>query len=337
MVTSAGNSVVEVSASFGTDNNLNVNGATTHTWATAGVGGWFSFALFNVWADGAAYVPIVGSYADAGIEVFGQELWHYHNEIAELHLATNPQYGKQACVGYDYTILDLGLTISACAQGSVGLQATLDILAKQGNFGPPFETSEKIGQAKAVVKPWANFQLTAEASADIGVTRGGIGGTMTLLNASLPAEGNLQWGLTHLDPPTLAVTADVSLDLNISTLSGNIHAWVEQGHPDYCSVDCGFFDCYYPCWGYSTAYDDDLISWGGLSWSWNLYQAGGEMQIGDGPGECSHDVCTMGLTLGASCSECTAAVCAADSYCCDVMWDATCVGQVPYFCGQSCE
>jgi hypothetical protein len=335
--TETGNSVVNVGASFGTDNNLNLNGATTHSWATAGVGGWFSFDLFNVWADGAAYVPIVGSYADAGIDVLGARLWHYHQELAEIHLEANPQYGRQACVGYDYTILDLGLTISACAKGTVGLQAKLDVAAKDGNEGPPFETSGKIGKANALVKPWASLQLVAEASADIGVTRGGVSGTMTLLNTSLPAKGNLTWGLTNFDPPTLTVAADVSLDLNIETLSGNIHAWVEQGHPDWCDADCWLFDCGYPCWGWSTVWDDDLISWGGYAWSWNLYSAGGTMTLGDGPGVCSHDVCTMGDTLDASCSPCAAAVCAADSYCCDALWDTACVDLVGSVCETSCQ
>lgn len=335
--TSQGNSVVSVDASFGTDNHLDLNGATTHTWAHGGMGGWFSFDLFDVWADGAAYTPVIGSYADAGVEVFGQQLWHYHQDLSSLHLQASPQYGKQACAGYDYTILDLGLSIEACASGTVGLDATLDIQAKYGNNGPPFEAAWRIGDATAVVVPWASLQLNAHASADIGVTRGGISGNMNLLSVQLPATASLQWGLNNVTPPQLAVSAIVNLDLSISTLDGNIHAWVEQGHPDWCDLDCGLFDCGYPCWGWSTVYDDDLISWGGYAWNFNLYSAGGVMTIGEGAGPCPHDVCSMGETLDASCSTCTASVCAVDSYCCDVMWDGYCVLLAEEECGATCE
>jgi hypothetical protein len=51
------------------------------------------------------------------------------------------------------------------------------------------------------------------------------------------------------------------------------------------------------------------------------------------PAECAHDVCQPGSKLEAACSPCAAAVCAADSFCCNNAWDALCAQQAE----QSCE
>jgi hypothetical protein len=60
-------------------------------------------------------------------------------------------------------------------------------------------------------------------------------------------------------------------------------------------------------------------------------------------GTCTHTVCTEGAALTASCDDppvspsCVAAVCAADSYCCDTLWDSVCVGEVDDYCFATCE
>jgi hypothetical protein len=51
---------------------------------------------------------------------------------------------------------------------------------------------------------------------------------------------------------------------------------------------------------------------------------------------CPHSICTTGIALGSSCDACAASVCAADPYCCQAAWDATCVGEVTSICNQSC-
>jgi vibriolysin len=53
-------------------------------------------------------------------------------------------------------------------------------------------------------------------------------------------------------------------------------------------------------------------------------------------GSCRHDVCSSGTKLPTSCDSCVADICAADSYCCNTKWDATCVREVGSVCGQSC-
>jgi hypothetical protein len=51
-----------------------------------------------------------------------------------------------------------------------------------------------------------------------------------------------------------------------------------------------------------------------------------------GSGTCAHDVCSVGDKLTVGCDPCATAVCAQDSYCCDVEWDQLCVDEVAQFC-----
>jgi hypothetical protein len=59
---------------------------------------------------------------------------------------------------------------------------------------------------------------------------------------------------------------------------------------------------------------------------------------GDAPDAegCAHSLCATGGALQTTCDPCTTLLCAQDPYCCDVAWDATCVGQVSSICGQTC-
>jgi hypothetical protein len=55
-----------------------------------------------------------------------------------------------------------------------------------------------------------------------------------------------------------------------------------------------------------------------------------------GGSQCTHNQCTAGEALDASCNSCTAAVCFADPYCCQTEWDSVCVGEVQTECGGDC-
>ncbi len=54
------------------------------------------------------------------------------------------------------------------------------------------------------------------------------------------------------------------------------------------------------------------------------------------PASCSHDVCSAGGHLDASCDPCVAEVCAADSFCCAGQWDARCASEVKSVCPAAC-
>jgi hypothetical protein len=51
---------------------------------------------------------------------------------------------------------------------------------------------------------------------------------------------------------------------------------------------------------------------------------------------CAHPECAQGDALDATCSECAAALCAADPYCCSTSWDSLCVTEVAMYCANGC-
>jgi hypothetical protein len=54
-------------------------------------------------------------------------------------------------------------------------------------------------------------------------------------------------------------------------------------------------------------------------------------------GVCAHDLCTPGAPLDPTCDECAGAVCGADPFCCETLWDRACVDQAEQTCGLTCE
>ena len=52
-------------------------------------------------------------------------------------------------------------------------------------------------------------------------------------------------------------------------------------------------------------------------------------------GNCVHNACVTGNKLGVNCDgvSCVSKVCAKDSFCCAVLWDSICVGEVDTYCG----
>ncbi|WP_437321325.1 hypothetical protein [Sorangium sp. So ce385] len=59
--------------------------------------------------------------------------------------------------------------------------------------------------------------------------------------------------------------------------------------------------------------------------------------IGEETTSCAHGKCEEGGPLDPACDPCVASICAIDSFCCDVAWDAACVSEVASICGETCE
>lgn len=62
----------------------------------------------------------------------------------------------------------------------------------------------------------------------------------------------------------------------------------------------------------------------------------GAYVAGGAPAACTHDKCVTGTKLVSGCDPCVTSICAADAYCCNTSWDATCVGEVASVCGLTC-
>ncbi len=66
-------------------------------------------------------------------------------------------------------------------------------------------------------------------------------------------------------------------------------------------------------------------------------------EIADGQAACvgdvtptCHDECEQGPPMDPTCTDCAAAVCALDPYCCEVSWDSLCVEEAGTECGLTC-
>ncbi len=57
------------------------------------------------------------------------------------------------------------------------------------------------------------------------------------------------------------------------------------------------------------------------------------------PVGCVHSPCATGGVLQAGCGpdDCTAWICNADPYCCEIAWDSVCVGEVGTVCQRRCD
>lgn len=268
---SFGGSVVSVSGSVGTDNLVNLNGAQSKNWARANLGGWFSKSLVNIWADGAAYVVLPGSYVDAGVEIFGTKYWQHKQTLNEIHYSSTPvSYSKSYCLYYNYGILGLGLNVGGCLQGNAGITISFDVVSKDGNGLPPFATATRVGEATAAVTPFASLNLVLSAYANLGIVKGGVTGNLTLASINLPAQAQLRWGAIN-NGSALQVQASAGLYATLSSLGGNVSAWVEGYKPAWCS--CGKWCPGYPCMKWSNWYRGEVARWTGKTWGWTLLSA----------------------------------------------------------------
>jgi hypothetical protein len=261
-----GDGRIGLNLSFSTTNTLDLSGARSETRAKADISGWFTIPLLNVWANGAAYVSLIHSGIDAGVEIGGKRVYSGTKTLDEKHW-TQPNYsiGDEICATYNYGIAGLGLNLSACAKGTIGFKdASIDIEARDGNGGAPFDQSTRIGEIKAKVTPYAKFQATISAYANAVIIKGGVTGELDILNASLPATATLRWGLTGpIDKPSLVATADAALDLELSALSGNVTVSVDAVRPAWC--EGGWFG--YPCAEWDNVVAKTIVDWP-AAWTW---------------------------------------------------------------------
>ncbi|MBI4957768.1 MAG: hypothetical protein HY908_37525 [Myxococcales bacterium] len=267
--TSTGNDVVSANLALGTQNYLNLSGASTNNYAVANVGGWFSFPVVNLWAKANANVSIVGSGYDAGVEVFGVKLWGVADEVPSYHQTWNVSFQREYCMTYNYGVAGLGLNVKLCAGGSAGIDAEATINAATGAGNPPFDQSTKIGQATLTVTPYAQITAQASAYADLAALKGGATGDITLVSLRVPAVGDLKWGL--VSGPSLVVTGAASLDLSLTLLQGSINVWVKAWQPSMCG--------WWPCSDWADVFNKNIAEWAGLNYSYNLFSQNAQLTL----------------------------------------------------------
>ena len=106
------------------------------------------------------------------------------------------------------------------------------------------------------------------------------------------------------------------------------------GSPNGAVLNGGGGSCTPNCAG-KTCGDDGCGGSCGTCSTGQTCTPGGTCMAGGGT-TCTHPICATGAKLTGSCDPCAAQICAADSFCCNNSWDATCVGEVASVCHQSC-
>jgi len=107
---------------------------------------------------------------------------------------------------------------------------------------------------------------------------------------------------------------------------------------------CGSYECWGETTGETVDPSDDTSIWvtqeypvpvpRGFNNTYDNHSMWVAQAFGSG---CGHSVCTVGNHIPASCdSICVAPLCTHDPYCCTYSWDATCVSEVPTYCGHLC-
>jgi hypothetical protein len=272
---SGGSSVVGGSATFETVNRLDLSGATTHNLAQLSVTGWAPFDIFRLWLDAQAYVSLVGSGIDTGITVLGDTLWSYTESVEEVDYSPDtPSYEKSACLHYNFGIAGIGLNVDLCANANAGLDINAKVSAVEGDSNQ-FANSTRVGDVTVTVEPNASVGLSASASLNVLVARGGLTGNLDIITVNVPAVANLQWGLvdatdaTCNQGPCLKTVGTATVDLVVNFLSGAISVWVDLIKPNWCS--CGSWCPGYPCAEWARVVNQTLLSFTAYTLNQNLY------------------------------------------------------------------
>lgn len=258
---------VQLNVDLGTENVLNLSGASSATRAHINVESLVGhISIFNAIANGDAFIAVVGSGADVAVDVFGISVYSYSNRIPEISYARDFSITKSLCATFSYGVIVVSLDVSLCLSGTAGIDVKdFTIKAKQGSDAAPFAESTKIGTINASVKPYTNIDGVVTATADITVARAGASGTIRLIGIDLPLEAQLKWGL--VSGPKLVVIGDGTWSLNLVSLNGYFDLFADTRSIDWCSS----WLCDYPCgFSWNNVYYKRLGDWSGTSINQNL-------------------------------------------------------------------
>jgi len=183
----------------------------------------------------------------------------------------------------------------------------------------------ELGTAYAALEPISLDFIDYELHCPLIPVEGGCDGLTTAVRCATPEEGGrrevrtdcgelgLICGVDELgeigcvDDPCEGLPAEGTCEGTVATRCTT----PEEGPRAVVSTDCGEL---------------------GLTCSVDSGQAA---CVGDPTAVC-HDACEIGPRMDPSCSDCAAAVCAIDAYCCDTAWDSICVGEAATECGLTC-
>jgi len=157
------------------------------------------------------------------------------------------------------------LNVKVCAQGKLGFEADLDIVAKDGAGTGEFADSSKIGSAQPEVRPFVDFDGSASAYASAAVAKAGVEADISILDQSLPVTGTLQWGLT--DEAHLDAVGNIKMEADLVSLKGRLYAYADVQKVKWCH----YWHVPYPCGHYwHRVATKTIVSWSGKEYDYTL-------------------------------------------------------------------
>lgn len=176
----------------------------------------------------------------AALYLLGQEIWS-----SSLYATYSPPPIDWSRTFFNaskrFMVGPVPVTVKASLAGGVKLTVF-------GQIGPT------VAKLSATPGGWAN--ATASASVDVIVLACGIEGSVMLVNASLPSQGELFWPVCTLD-------WKLKSDLNLNTLSGTLKA--------FAKVRILFF---------KKTWRVTIASWPGITRNWSLLNVTGSQPLG---------------------------------------------------------
>jgi len=176
----------------------------------------------------------------AAVFAMGQQIWS-----ANLSYSFNPTPINWSRTFFSasktFMVGPVPITVRASVAGGVKLTVSGEI-------------SPTVARLSATPGGWGN--VTASAAVNIIVARFGVEGSLTLINVSLPARGELFWPVCTLDWV-------IRTDLSLNTLSGNLKLFAE--------IRFLFF---------KKKWTATIASWTGYTRNWVLVNLSGSQQLG---------------------------------------------------------
>lgn len=261
---------VRVDTTMGTENVMNLDGASTRNELIVALAGRVNIRAANTYAKAAAYVSLTGSYIEFQQSILQVSLFHYYYAVPEEYRKEAIiGYTREACAVYGLNALVIVLQGSMCVGGKAGLEGVLTVKAKQGG-GAPFDAAQRVGSISVSFGPIASIYANTSVTGGSELARGGITGELRLVELTAPVTGELNWGVTNLTPVTLGIKGTVTAKAQLAALDGDIKVFADLREIDICTKSwkiCGKrFRMKYPCgFRWDRVYQQTLVDFTGAS------------------------------------------------------------------------
>ncbi len=217
-----------------TTNSLDLSGARSDTEGVVEIkgkiGNDFSVQLFRAYAKGGALTTKESSFVDIGVEAFGVNVFGYQNTAADQTYTQPFMVAKSfQFPGLSFGFGPVSVGITAGVGGNVGLTTELTVSAKDGPEASVTELAAATsnGMIKTTVTPSVGLTGNVTGGIDIVVAKAAAVATVQIIEIGFPLTATVRWGVTELEPTTMAVkkltiTGDLTWNLTLNWLNVSV-------------------------------------------------------------------------------------------------------------------